>query len=68
MSWIYTKDWFAVQIGDRGTIQPKANFSATEDAVALKKAMKGLGDNTFFIHCWKTVISLNRYDPVQIPQ
>ncbi|XP_062307431.1 annexin A3a isoform X1 [Osmerus eperlanus] len=39
----YAPNSFAAVTGDRGTIQPKANFNATEDAVALKKAMKGLG-------------------------
>ncbi|MEQ2256140.1 hypothetical protein ILYODFUR_021354 [Ilyodon furcidens] len=31
--------------GQRGTIKPKANFNAQEDAAALKKAMEGLGTN-----------------------
>ncbi|TWW60845.1 annexin A3a isoform X2 [Takifugu flavidus] len=29
--------------GERGTIKPKANFDAKEDAVALRKALEGLG-------------------------
>lgn len=32
-----------LQTGDRGTIKPKAGFDAGEDAVALRKAIEGLG-------------------------
>ncbi|XP_042187198.1 annexin A3-like isoform X2 [Oncorhynchus tshawytscha] len=31
--------------GERGSIKPKADFNAKDDAVALRKAMKGLGTN-----------------------
>ncbi|XP_074526455.1 annexin A3a [Halichoeres trimaculatus] len=34
---------FSVTKGERGTIKPKANFDAKEDAVALRKAIEGLG-------------------------
>ncbi|XP_067428527.1 annexin A3a isoform X1 [Thunnus thynnus] len=34
---------FAAKGGERGTIKPKANFDAKEDAVALRKAIEGLG-------------------------
>lgn len=36
------------QTGERGTIKPKANFDAGDDAVALRKAIEGLGTNA---HC-----------------
>lgn len=35
-----------LQTGDRGTIKPKANFDAGDDAVALRKAIEGLGTKT----------------------
>uniref|UniRef100_A0AAX7T7E4 Annexin n=1 Tax=Astatotilapia calliptera TaxID=8154 RepID=A0AAX7T7E4_ASTCA len=35
----------ALQSGERGTIKPKANFNAEQDAAALKKALEGLGTN-----------------------
>lgn len=35
------------QVGKRGTIKPKANFDAKEDAVALRKAIEGLGTLSF---------------------
>uniref|UniRef100_A0A669F7G9 Annexin n=1 Tax=Oreochromis niloticus TaxID=8128 RepID=A0A669F7G9_ORENI len=35
----------ALQSGERGTIKPKANFDADQDAAALKKAIEGLGTN-----------------------
>lgn len=34
------------QGGERGTIKPKANFDAKDDAVALRKAIEGLGTNS----------------------
>ncbi|GAA6233577.1 annexin A3 isoform X1 [Lates japonicus] len=34
---------FSVKAGERGTIKPKADFDAGEDAAALKDAIKGLG-------------------------
>ncbi len=34
-----------LQTGERGTIKPKANFDAGDDAVALRKAIEGLGTN-----------------------
>ena len=37
------------QTGERGTIKPKANFDAKDDAVALRKAIEGLGTNTHTI-------------------
>uniref|UniRef100_A0A3Q4HDV6 Annexin n=1 Tax=Neolamprologus brichardi TaxID=32507 RepID=A0A3Q4HDV6_NEOBR len=35
----------ALQGGERGTIKPKANFDAEQDAAALKKAIDGFGTN-----------------------
>uniref|UniRef100_A0A671XPL0 Annexin n=1 Tax=Sparus aurata TaxID=8175 RepID=A0A671XPL0_SPAAU len=32
-----------LQTGDRGTIKPKADFDAGDDAVALRKAIEGIG-------------------------
>uniref|UniRef100_A0A3Q4BI02 Annexin n=1 Tax=Mola mola TaxID=94237 RepID=A0A3Q4BI02_MOLML len=40
------------QAGERGTIKPKENFDAKEDAVALRKAIEGLGTKE------KTVIDI----------
>ncbi|KAM9359929.1 annexin A3a isoform 2-T2 [Symphorus nematophorus] len=34
---------FSAKTGERGTIKPKANLDAGEDAVALRKAIEGLG-------------------------
>ncbi|XP_041792414.1 annexin A3a isoform X4 [Chelmon rostratus] len=34
---------FSAKTGERGTIKPKANFDAGDDAVALRKAIEGLG-------------------------
>ncbi|XP_071384193.1 annexin A3-like isoform X1 [Centroberyx affinis] len=34
---------FTATTGERGTIKPKANFDAGDDAVALRKAIEGLG-------------------------
>ncbi|XP_070690010.1 annexin A3a isoform X2 [Pempheris klunzingeri] len=34
---------FSATTGERGTIKPKADFDAGEDAVALRKAIEGLG-------------------------
>lgn len=34
---------FSAKTGERGTIKPKANFNAGEDAAALKEAIEGLG-------------------------
>ncbi|XP_031726438.1 annexin A3a isoform X2 [Anarrhichthys ocellatus] len=34
---------FTAPTGDRGTIKPKANFDAGEDAAALEEAIEGLG-------------------------
>ncbi|XP_068576910.1 annexin A3a isoform X1 [Cebidichthys violaceus] len=34
---------FTATTGERGTIKPKANFDAEDDAVALRKAIEGLG-------------------------
>ncbi|XP_041642640.1 annexin A3a isoform X2 [Cheilinus undulatus] len=34
---------FSVKGGERGTIKPRANFDAGDDAVALRKAIEGLG-------------------------
>ncbi|XP_037536088.1 annexin A3a [Nematolebias whitei] len=36
---------FSAQSGDRGTIKPKGNFSAVDDAAAMKKAIDGFGTN-----------------------
>lgn len=36
----------ALQNGERGTIKPQANFDAGDDAVALRKAIEGLGTET----------------------
>lgn len=36
---------FSAKSGERGTIKPKANFDADQDAAALKKAIEGLGTN-----------------------
>lgn len=44
----------ALQSGERGTIKPKANFDAEQDAAALKKALEGLGTNA---HSHVSVIS-----------
>lgn len=35
-----------LQTAERGTVQPKANFDAGDDAAALEKAIEGLGTNT----------------------
>lgn len=40
-----TIEMAAVWTGERGSIKPKAGFNAKDDAVALRKAMKGLGTN-----------------------
>nr|XP_046241851.1 annexin A3a isoform X2 [Scatophagus argus] len=34
---------FSAKTGERGTIKPKTNFDAGDDAVALRKAIEGLG-------------------------
>uniref|UniRef100_UPI0037E98420 annexin A3a isoform X2 n=1 Tax=Semicossyphus pulcher TaxID=241346 RepID=UPI0037E98420 len=34
---------FSIKSGERGTIKPKAHFDAGDDAVALRKAIEGLG-------------------------
>ena len=39
-----------LQTGDRGTIKPKAGFDAGEDAVALRKAIEGLGRSHTHTH------------------
>ncbi|XP_035766600.1 annexin A3a [Neolamprologus brichardi] len=36
---------FSAKGGERGTIKPKANFDAEQDAAALKKAIDGFGTN-----------------------
>lgn len=36
---------FAAAPGERGTIKAKANFNASEDVAALRKAIEGLGTN-----------------------
>lgn len=33
----------ALQNGERGTVKPKSGFDAKDDAVALRKAIEGLG-------------------------
>ncbi|XP_036953625.1 annexin A3a [Acanthopagrus latus] len=42
-SLVNTPSSFSAKTGDRGTIKPKAGFDAGEDAVALRKAIEGLG-------------------------
>lgn len=40
-----TKSCAALQNGERGTVKPKSDFDAKDDAVALRKAIEGLGKN-----------------------
>ncbi|XP_029295596.1 annexin A3a isoform X2 [Cottoperca gobio] len=42
-SLVNTPSSFTATTGERGTIKPKANFDAGDDAVALRKAIEGLG-------------------------
>lgn len=49
----------SLEVGERGTIKPKANFDAKEDAVALRKALEGLGTLQLYgvrlqaLHVWR---------------
>ncbi|XP_070820599.1 annexin A3a isoform X2 [Chaetodon trifascialis] len=42
-SLVNTPSSFSAKTGERGTIKPKANFDAGDDAVDLRKAIEGLG-------------------------
>ncbi|XP_047448652.1 annexin A3-like isoform X2 [Mugil cephalus] len=42
-SLVNTPSSFSAPAGERGTVKPKADFDAGEDAVALRKAIEGLG-------------------------
>ncbi|XP_044051179.1 annexin A3a [Siniperca chuatsi] len=42
-SLVNTPSSFSAKTGERGTIKPKANFNAVDDAEALRKAIEGLG-------------------------
>uniref|UniRef100_A0A671XHX9 Annexin n=2 Tax=Sparus aurata TaxID=8175 RepID=A0A671XHX9_SPAAU len=42
-SLVNTPSSFSAKTGDRGTIKPKADFDAGDDAVALRKAIEGIG-------------------------